>query len=160
LIENFDFDEIKFVVGHEIGHYKKSHIWKGLIVSFLIIGFSLWLFHLIYPKIFYRINSRFKLNGIGDYASLPLLLIYFSLFMFMISPVINYISRYQEHQADKYALEVSSVNKDSAVKTFEKLSAYNLADPDPHPIIEFWFYSHPSLKKRIDFVENYYHVQD
>jgi Zn-dependent protease with chaperone function len=160
LIENFDFDEIKFVVSHEIGHYKKSHIWKGLLISFLIIGITLWLFKQIYPLIFNRYKNQFKLKSLSDYASLPLLLIYISLFMFMVSPLVNYISRYHEHQADKYALEISNVNKDSAVKTFEKLSAYNLADPDPHPFIEFWFYSHPSLKKRIDFVNNYNHVQD
>jgi len=157
LIDNFDTDEIKFVVNHEIGHYKKNHIWKGLFLSFVIIGAALWLFHILYPSIYERTKARFKLNSLSDYASLPMLLIYLSLFMFMASPLINYFSRFQEHQADKYAIENSNVTDKSTVTTFEKLSAYNLADPDPHPFIEFWFYSHPSLKKRIDFARNYSH---
>lgn len=158
LIDNFDTDEIKFVVSHEIGHYKKNHIWKGLFFSFIIIGIALWIFHMIYPTIFNQTKGKFKLKSLSDYASLPLLLIYILLFMFMVSPIINNISRFQEHQADEYAIENSNVTEKSMVTTFEKLSAYNLADPDPHPFIEFWFYSHPSLKKRIDFAKNYSHV--
>jgi Zn-dependent protease with chaperone function len=37
----------------------------------------------------------------------------------------------------------------------EKLLAYNLSDPDPSPLVEFWFYDHPALKKRVEFAENY-----
>ena len=32
----------------------------------------------------------------------------------------------------------------------EKLAAINLADKEPHPVVEFFFYSHPSIKRRIE----------
>ena len=52
-----------------------------------------------------------------------------------------------------YGMEMPNINRQAARVAFEKLSAYNLADPDPNPLVEFWFYNHPALKKRVAFVE-------
>ncbi|MCK4461090.1 MAG: M48 family metalloprotease, partial [candidate division Zixibacteria bacterium] len=47
------------------------------------------------------------------------------------------------------------VSGETAAIAFDKLSVFNLSDPDPHPLIEFWFYTHPSLKERMEFVRTY-----
>jgi len=60
-----------------------------------------------------------------------------------------------EHSCDVYGMDMSAVLGETAATSFDKLSVYNLSDPDPHPVIEFWFYTHPSLKKRMEFVREY-----
>jgi Zn-dependent protease with chaperone function len=74
---------------------------------------------------------------------------------FVFQPIGNGISRVMEHQADVYGLETADVTKGEAIRAFDKLSVFNLSNPDPNPVIEFWFYTHPSLKKRMAFVESF-----
>ncbi|MGH8016548.1 MAG: M48 family metalloprotease, partial [Candidatus Zixiibacteriota bacterium] len=71
---------------------------------------------------------------------------------FVAQPIDNTFSRHIEHQADIYGMNITEVSGESAAIAFDKLAAYNLSDPEPNPIIEFWFYSHPSLSKRMQFV--------
>jgi len=75
-------------------------------------------------------------------------------------PIQNGISRVMEYQSDRFGLELSQVPADVAVTAFDKLSVYNLSDPDPSEIIEFWFYDHPALIKRMANVEKIYKELD
>ena len=69
-------------------------------------------------------------------------------------PLMNSISRRFEREADTFELKL--VGKPGAtISTFEKLAAQNLADPDPHPLIEFWLFSHPSIQSRIATARTY-----
>lgn len=155
LINNFTTDEIKFVVGHEMGHYVMNHVWKSLPIIIVVLAFVLWLTGLTIQRVIDKYKARFKFDTLSDHASLPLLLIYFSIIMFLFNPITNSISRYHEHQADKYGMEITDVTGEEAAIAFDKLSVYNLADPDPSPFMVFWFHSHPSLQDRIQFVKNY-----
>ena len=47
------------------------------------------------------------------------------------------------------------VDGESAARAFDKLSVFNLSDPSPNPLIEFWFYDHPALDSRMAFVRAY-----
>ncbi len=155
LINNFTTNEIKFVMGHEMGHYVQNHIWKGLFAAIFVLAIALWLTGLTIQKFIDKYKHRLQFDSLSDWASLPLLLIYMSIIMFMFNPVMNSLSRYHEHQSDIYGMEITDVTGEEAATAFDKLSVYNLANPDPHPVIEFWFYSHPSIKKRMEFVRNY-----
>lgn len=155
MIDNFETDEILFVMGHEMGHYIMNHIWISFFISIIFIAFALWLTDKTIHPFINRYKNRFKFDSFKDYASLPLLLIFLSVISFVFNPVANGISRYQEHQSDIYGMDITSVEGESAATAFDKLSVFNLSDPDPHPLIEFWFYSHPSLKTRMEFVRNY-----
>ncbi|NOY87954.1 MAG: M48 family metallopeptidase [FCB group bacterium] len=159
LIDNFTPEEIKFVMGHEMGHYVMHHVWKGLLVAILFILFALWLTNkTIYPVI-NRFKTKLKFDRLSDIASLPLILLYFIIISFVFDPVTNGLSRHFEHQADIFGMNISGVSGEVAAKAFDKLSVYNLADPDPNPIIEFWFYDHPALKKRMEFVRHYHQTK-
>ena len=68
-------------------------------------------------------------------------------------PLTNYISRRYEFQADEYAVKITG-DKESFISAMEKLANLNLADKEPQPAIEFFLYSHPSIKRRIAFAEN------
>ncbi len=155
MIDNFTHDEILFVMGHEMGHYVKNHIWWGLLVAILFIMFSLWLMNKTIHGFINRYKSKFKFEKLGDMASLPLIVIFFSVFSFLFQPITNGFSRYNEHQCDMYGMDITQVDGESAAIAYDKLSVFNLSDPDPHPVIEFWFYSHPALQKRMAFVRGY-----
>jgi len=155
LIRNFSTDEIKFVMAHEMGHYVMHHIWWGLLVTVLFTLGALWLMDVTIRPVIRKFKKRFGFDSLSDIASLPLVLIFVSVIFFVFQPVTNGFSRYIERQADRYGMEMSGVSGEAAAIAFDKLSVYNLSDPDPDPIIEFWFYDHPALQKRMEFVRGF-----
>ncbi len=152
IIRNFSMDELKFVMAHEMGHYVKHHIWWGLLVTVLFTLGALWLMDKTIRPVIRRLENRFGFDSLSDIASLPLVLIFVSVIFFVFQPITNSASREMERQSDRYGMEMSGVSGEAAAIAFDKLSVYNLSDPDPHPLVEFWFYSHPALKKRMAFV--------
>ena len=78
---------------------------------------------------------------------------------FLASPAFNSVSRYFEHEADRYGLEVIHGVVDDpaqvAAHYFEKSGELNVADPDPSPFIEVWFFDHPTRPGRVRFVATY-----
>jgi STE24 endopeptidase len=79
-----------------------------------------------------------------------------SIYGFVSQPISNSISRAFEYQSDEYSMQLSGVTGEEAATAFDKLSVFNLSDPSPSPIIEFWFYDHPALEKRIKNVRELY----
>lgn len=155
LINNFTLDEIRFVMGHEMGHYVLHHIWWGLGTAIVLLLIVLWITSLSIERLIHRFRHSWKFDRLSDIASLPLVMLYLTVIMFLLQPIMNGISRHHEHQSDVYGMEITGVDGESAAIAFDKLSALNLSDPDPNPIIEFWFYSHPALQKRMAFVRSY-----
>ncbi len=144
LLENYSFDEIETVIAHELGHYKNRHIIKNIAIGTV---FSFLTFYVIAQS--YSISIKwFNFNSETQIAALPLLVLWAGLVGLIFEPITNFISRKFEYEADSYA--ISSTNKKSAfISTFEKLTDQNLGDKEPHPLIEWFFYSHPSINKRI-----------
>jgi len=152
-------DEILLVLGHETGHYALYHIPKefaldeAVALLFFLFGFFVvnWLVR--------KSGPRFQVEGPQDLASLPLLLIALTVMVFLSAPIVNGISRYYEHQADQFGLEVAyGVVPDpnaSEIQAFQILGDEDLADPDPNPFIRFWLYTHPPLDERIRFASTY-----
>ncbi len=149
LMENFTDREILTVFAHELGHYKMKHISKNIIIGFVTILLTFYLTDNIYQKLLnhWEFYSHYKLSA------LPLLFLIFSILSLLLMPLSNYISRIFEYQADDFAIK-STQDKESFVSALKKLSKINLADENPNPIIEFIFYSHPSIKKRIDKIKS------
>ena len=147
LLENFSLPEIITVFAHELGHYRYHHIWKGILSGFVLTLGGIFVTSLLYQK---TLAIIFPAKGltIDQVEALPLLALYLTLFGLIITPIQNMLSRHFERQADLFALQITK-DKESFVSAMEKLAQINLADKEPHPIIEFLFYSHPSIKKRI-----------
>jgi len=155
ILNNFTIDEIRFVMSHEMGHYVKNHMWWGLLLAIVLIGFMLWLMDKTIHPILRRSEKRTGVGKLSDIASLPMVLIFLSVMSFVFAPISNSVSRSMERACDKYGMDMSGVSGETAAIAFDKLSVFNLSDPDPNPIIEFWFYSHPALDKRMAFVRSY-----
>ena len=152
-------DELLLVLGHETGHYVLHHIPKefaldeAVALLFFFLGFFAvnWLVE--------RAGPRAGIEGMGDLASLPLVLIVLTLLVFLSAPLVNGISRHYEHQADQFGLEVAyGIVPDpnaAEVHALQILGEEDLADPDPSPFIKFWLYTHPPLDERIRFAATY-----
>ena len=150
LLENYTKDEIETVIAHELGHYKKKHIIKNIIIG--TVASFLTLFIISY---LYKISIRwFGFDRITIVAALPLLSLWIMLVGLIQTPLTNILSRKYEYEADEYA--VSSTGKPiSFESTLEKLTEQNLGDKNPHPFVEWFFYSHPSIKNRISALKKY-----
>ena len=151
--------EILMVFGHEMGHYVLGHVRNSLILAALFGLLLLYAgFHVLHWLI-RRWGPRWHIRGLTDWASLPALLLVASIFGFFSEPVANGYSRWQEHQADIYGLEIirGIVPNPAAVAahTFQVLGEEGLDEPDPNPFIEFWTFSHPSISERVAFSSSY-----
>lgn len=151
--------QIVFVAGHEMGHYVLNHVPKGL--SFFAAVFLLLFFigYKIIGWVLARWGAGWGIRGLDDWASFPALLLLLTLALFIVSPIINGVSRYFEHQADQYALEVThGLTPDSSqvgAQSFQILGEVDLGDPDPNPVDIFLFYDHPSDPDRVRFAVTY-----
>lgn len=150
LLSNFTNPEIEVVLAHELGHFKNKDVMKQLIFGFM---FSLLLFWFAFHAL-RSFEPLFGREGIGDLRQLPLLFLIFFLVSLVTSPLGNLYSRMIEKKADFFALKATN-NKDAFISCMRKLGEINLADTDPHPLIEFFLYDHPAIRKRIQFAEQF-----
>ncbi len=150
LLENYSNDEIETVIAHELGHYKKKHIIKNIIIGTASSFLTLFLISYLYSISI----GWFEFNSIKQISALPLLSLWGMLIGLIQSPLSNMLSRKYEYEADRYAVE--STGKPEAFKsTLQKLTEQNLGDKDPHPFVEWFFYSHPSIKNRIASIDRF-----
>jgi STE24 endopeptidase len=148
------------VFGHELGHYVFGHAWKGILLSAIGLGISLPILAWFFAGVLRKWESLWYVRAPQDWTSLAVLLLLISVFQFVATPVDNAVSRYIEHQADVFGLEViHGVVPDSpqvAAQAFQILGEANLEEPDPSPYVVFWFYTHPPIADRIGFALAYY----
>jgi Zn-dependent protease with chaperone function len=151
--------EISFVFGHELGHYVLGHVVKS--IAFMLAGLLLVLYlaHRAMGWALRRWGARWEVRGCDDWAALPLLLLIVTIFSFLSAPIQNGFSRYFEHQADVFGLEVThGIVPDPgsvAAQAFQTLGEIDLADPAPSTFIKYWLYDHPPLEERIAFARSY-----
>jgi len=150
LLEEFDHDEIDAVLAHELGHFEMKHLWKMMAVGTVFTFVGLYLVSIAYS--FWIEKLGFE--DITQLAALPLLTLLFGIYGFMSGPLQNAISRRHERQADRFSVEMRR-DSSAMVRALEKLADQNLADRNPHPVVELLFHSHPSIEKRIAHLRAY-----
>ena len=149
LIDELTEEEIVAVLAHEVGHYKKRHTLRSMVVSVIQMGVLFWLFSLC-------VNNVALSEALGgDRAYFQMGLIAFAI---LYSPVnlilgvgMNVWSRNNEYEADAFAARY--YEGDYLVSGLKKISVKSLSNLTPHPLYEYIYYSHPSLLKRIDAVK-------
>ena len=152
-------EETLHVFGHEMGHFVLRHVWKGILLSCLLLTALLYGVHRTAEWIVEHRGARWDIRSVADFASLPLLALLLAVFAELALPLSNAYSRRVEHDADIFALEATyGVVPDArrvAVASFQKLGEINLSDPAPSPFIRMWLYSHPPIAERIAFAAAY-----
>jgi len=137
---------VEAAMGHEMGHYVLDHVYKRLLyfTVVLLVGFAFlrWAF----DRATARWGERWGIRGVADPASLPLLAILFSFYLFILTPFNNTFTRTNEAEADIFGLNAAR-EPDGMAEVAMKLSEYRKLAPGP--MEEWLFFDHPSGRSRI-----------
>jgi STE24 endopeptidase len=153
-LNKLSHDEILAVLGHEMGHYVLNHMWRSVFTGTIGAFCLLYLLSRLLPMGINRVGKLAGIRGVSDPAGLPLALLLLSAMLFLQTPVENAILRYNEHEADRYGLELTHLNEATA-RAFAGFVEQNYSDPDPPKFIVFWLYSHPPIRERVEFALSY-----
>lgn len=146
LIENNGVGELVAVLAHEIGHFKKKHVFQSLAVSILQMGVLFYLLGLFLNN--QGVFDAFGVEKTSVYGSLVFFTFLFEPVSKLLSVLMMVLSRKNEYEADAYAAEVTG-HPEHLVSGLKKLSKDNLSNLTPHPFYVFLNYSHPPMLKRI-----------
>ena len=146
LISAHPVQELVAVLAHEIGHFKKKHIIVTMVLSFLNLGALFFLLSLF-------MNNRllfdaFYMKDLSVYGSLLFFSLLYSPVEWVLSIVLQVLSRKREFEADAYAVSTCTQGA-SLADALKKLSRNNLSNLTPHPFYVFLNYSHPPVLQRI-----------
>lgn len=146
LIDNHTSGELVGVLAHEIGHCKRGHIKKSIVISLASSLLMLFILSLFITK--QGLYGAFGIDGTPLYAG-------FIFFGFLYAPISmilgllgNILSRKHEFEADAFAAE-STKKPTDLIDALKKLSVDNLSNLTPHPLKVFLEYSHPPVLERI-----------
>lgn len=154
IIAKLDRDELLFVMGHEMGHYVLKHVAQLIGLACVMIIAGLFAVHFTAGKLIGKYGARWGFTELSDVASLPLIALLFSLATLVISPAILAATRHNEHESDRFGLEITRNNR-AAATAFIKLQQENLGVPRPGLLYKIWRSSHPPIGERIDFINSY-----
>ena len=150
LLASHTHEEIVSVLAHEIGHWKKKHILKQL--AFMICA-SLILFYGVYLAVAWP--SLYKAFGISQtpvYAGFFLASLYLSAAGFFLSPVGSAVTRRYEREADRMSFDLTGTSQ-PMIHALKRLAKDNLSNLHPHPWYVRFYYSHPPLAERIEYLQ-------
>ena len=139
-------EEVEAVLGHEMGHYVLNHVYKGVLALgvLVVIGFAFtsWAF----GRVALKFGERWGFRDVADVAGLPLLVALFSVYGFVLTPVLNTITRSMEAEADAFGLNAAR-QPDGAAQAALHLAEYRKMQPGA--LEEIIFFDHPSGWNRI-----------
>lgn len=154
IISKLDEDELLFVVGHEMGHYVLGHVVKGLVFLSIMTFVLLFLVYKISNLLTDKFGKRWGFTDLSDPAAMPMLILVVGVLTFVFSPLALWYSRDAEHEADRFAIEITR-NNHAGATAFVKLQTENLSNPRPSQLMKFLRASHPPIGERIDFCNEY-----
>jgi len=147
-------EEILFIMAHEMGHYVMKHIYWGVAGYILLTFIGLYITSRLMKWFIRRWHPHLKVKKQGEIASLPLFLLIISLLNFIATPVVNTVSRYEEHAADRYAIELTN-DAEAAISSFQELTRAGLSEVNPPYLVKLFRYTHPTILERITFLSTY-----
>lgn len=147
LVKNYSVSELVAVVAHEIGHYKRRHILKSIVLRIGYVGALFFVMSLVLqqPGLF----DAFFMSEMSVYSGLVFFGLFFAPVELLLSLVVNAVSRRNEFEADAFAAGTTGKATD-LVSALKKLSANSLTNLTPHPLHVFLHYSHPPVLHRIE----------
>lgn len=152
LVKKHTVDELVSILAHEMGHYKKRHILKSLLLSILTTGLMFFILSLF-------INNRglfnaFQMEHLSIYASLFFFAFLYTPISLTLSIAGKALSRKYEFESDAYAA-LTYKKPNAMIAALKKLTVDNLSNLTPHPLKVFLGYSHPPVLERIRALKAY-----
>ncbi|MFN8369202.1 MAG: M48 family metallopeptidase [Bacteriovoracaceae bacterium] len=147
--ESLQTDEVIAILAHELGHYKLKHVFKGMILSFILsfVGFFIFGKFLNQTQFFYI----FKFNEISNGIGIILFTLLLPLFTFYLTPIFSLISRKHEFEADDFASKHAKAS--DLISSLVKMYKDNASSLTPDPLYAKFYYSHPPALIRIEHLE-------
>ncbi|HLP99463.1 MAG TPA: M48 family metallopeptidase [Sideroxyarcus sp.] len=145
LLQRLSPGEVDAVLAHELGHFKRRHVLKRIVLTFAVsLGFLWLLAQLLHAEWFYL--------GMGvstQSTAIALLLFFMALpvFTFLLHPIAAAYSRKHEFEADAYAAQQTDANE--LVSALVKLYQDNAKTLTPDPVYATFYESHPPAPIRI-----------
>lgn len=142
LLEKLNTKELLAVLGHELGHFSHGDIWKNIGLMGVLLFIAFYLFgHL--P------DALFTQMGVIPEAGvqIAMLMLLLPLVSFVFTPFMSYVSRHNEYAADEYGSQMGG--KENLVSALMKLVTENKAFPKSHPLVIFFYYTHPPVLERL-----------
>lgn len=145
LLKMLNDDELEAVLAHELGHFKKKHIIKGMLISFSTTFIALaTLAWLMKNEWFYH---ALGLSTPSTYMALLLFTLILPVFTFVLSPIMSLFSRKNEFEADAFAAEQTDAKH--LIKALVDLYRENANTLTPDPLYSAFYDSHPPASVRI-----------
>jgi len=151
LLQNYSDDEIEAVLAHELGHHVHKHILKSIAVQAGITLLGFWAANTV---LHYAMERSHLFETMSDFANLPLLVLVSTVLSFLLMPILNSYSRFNERQADRYCFQ-SITTVAPFISSMNKLAEQNLAELAPGKWVEWFFHSHPAIAKRVAAAEDW-----
>jgi len=142
LVEKLNQKELLAVLGHELGHFSHGDIWKNIALMGVLLFISFYFFgHL--P------DDLFIAMGVSPSAGvqIAMLMLLLPLVSFVFTPVMSYVSRNNEYAADEFGSKMGG--KENLVSALMKLVTENKSFPKSHPLVIFFYYTHPPVLERL-----------
>jgi len=152
LVSKHTTEELVSILAHEMGHYKKKHILKSIIISILSTGLMFYILSIFMnnPALF----AAFQMEHISIYAGLFFFGFLYAPIEMILSIFGNMLSRHHEYEADAWAVRTYQ-RPQSMIAALKKLSVDNLSNLTPHPLKVFLSYSHPPVLERIRAIQGF-----
>lgn len=146
LLQQLSKEEILAVLAHELGHMKKRHIVKRMVLMAAAALIYCWLAYVLigWPGL----PQLVGLTAASFYARVVILFFLAGILTFPLTPLFSLLSRRHEFEADRFAGELHGNPEDLATALI-KMSRENLANLHPHPVYARFYYSHPPLVERV-----------
>lgn len=149
LLKTLNPSEVEAVLAHELGHFKKKHIIKGLVKGIVmsLIGFAIlgWL------KTWVPFYYGHGVDAVTNHTALLLFVLVSGVYTFFITPLSALSSRKFEFEADEFAAQ--NANAQDLIQALVKLYKDNASTLTPDPIYSAYYHSHPPALIRVQHLE-------
>uniref|UniRef100_E1T5R7 Ste24 endopeptidase n=1 Tax=Burkholderia sp. (strain CCGE1003) TaxID=640512 RepID=E1T5R7_BURSG len=150
LLARLSGSEIEAVLAHELGHFKRRHVIKRMLVTFAISLALLALLGWLTQQVWFYEGLGVRPSLVGGNSALALVLFFLALpvFVFFVTPLGSLTSRKHEFEADAFA--ATQTDAQDLINALVKLYEDNASTLTPDPLYTAFYYSHPPASQRID----------
>ncbi|HIQ46246.1 MAG TPA: M48 family peptidase [Sulfurovum sp.] len=142
LLEKLTTKELLAVLGHELGHYTHGDIWKNIGLMGLLLFIAFYLFGHLPDALFIEMGVVPEAG-----VKIAMLMLLLPLLSFVFTPFMSYVSRHNEYAADEFGSAMGG--KENLVSALMKLVTENKSFPKSHPLVIFFYYTHPPVLERL-----------
>lgn len=142
LLEKLTPKELLAVLGHELGHFSHGDIWKNIAMMGVLLFVSFFLLGNLPDELFLDMGVEHKAG-----VEIAMMMLLLPLVSFVFTPIMSFVSRHNEYGADEFGSQLGG--KENLVSALIKLVDENKSFPKSHPLVVFFYYTHPPVLERL-----------